>query len=387
MRKGITKVTQKHANRGLVFQLLATKTATSRIALAQESKLSKMALSNIVSEFLEANLIREPDNAGRGSRSNPIALSVSPDAPKVLGIMVQRHCCVAAVCSFAMEIIDTDQVNLPPIFDEAMLLQALYAMTDRVLLRHPDIMGIGIGSIGPVDTKKGIILNPPGFQGIRNLPLRSLFAQRYPLPVCLEHHYNCAALTEALYGNGVGFDNLVYVGLSTGIGMGVISGGQLVSDQNGFASELGHMSISFDGPICRCGNRGCLEVYANVDRVMALAADDNKLQGVSDFAALCRSSDHGAADAVLMDNMVAPLGHALCSVVNLLNPDLILLGDEAAALQERHFDFLRQQVDQRCLARNYHSVKIQRAAFDSQYNAAMCAISIMKQVFDGEHLF
>lgn len=387
MRKGITKTEQKQSNRGLVFQLLATKTANSRIALAKESKLSKMALSNIVSEFITMDLIQEPDNAGRGSRCNPIVLSVSPKAPKVLGIMVQRYSCFAAVCSFSMEIIDTDYIDLPAEFDRDILLHALFELTDRILQRNTDVMGIGIGSIGPVDTRKGIVLNPPGFQGITNLPLRQLFEQRYLLPVHLEHHYNCAALTEALYGNGIDYDNLLYVGLSTGIGMGVISGGQLVSDQNGLASELGHMSIDFNGPLCNCGNRGCLETYANIDRVMVLSGGNKVLCDTKDFAHLCQHSDHVAADSILMDNMVVPLSHALCSLVNILNPDLILLGDEAANLQDRHFEFLQQQINQRCLSRNYHSVKIQRAAFDSNYNAAMCAISIMKQVFDGKHLF
>lgn len=387
MRKGINKATQKHANRGLVFQLLATKTANSRVELAKQSKLSKMALSNIVSEFLEQNLIREPDDAGRGSRSNPITLSLSPDAPKVLGIMVQRRYCYAAVCSFGMEILDTDQVDLPEVFDRDMLMEALFSMTDRILQRNPDVMGIGIGTIGPVDIRQGVILNPPGFQGISNLPLRKLFEERYPYPVQLEHHYNCAALADALYGNGIGCDNLLYVGFSSGIGMGVISGGQLASEQTGFASELGHISINADGPVCRCGNRGCLEAYSSVEQIMSIAARSDELCNVERFSKLCQLPDNEAADALLMQNMIVPLSHALCNVVNLLNPDLILLGDEAAALPDRYLCHLQQQLNQRILSRNYRTVKVQRSAFDSHYNAAMCAISIMSQVFRGKYLF
>lgn len=384
MRKGINKLTQKHANRGLVFQLLAVGDADSRIALARRTRLSKMALSNIISEFLERDLVREPEDTVRGTRSNPIVLSLSPNAPKILGIMIQRRDCRASVCDFSMRILDSEQRHLPDPFDGDLLTRTLFDITDRLLARHPDILGIGIGSIGPVDIHRGVILNPPDFQGITDLPIRRLFEQRYPLPVALEHHYNCAALTESLYGSGRGFENLLYVGLSSGIGMGVISGGRLSSDNTGLASEFGHVSVNFDGPVCRCGNRGCLEAYASVDAIVREAAALPQVPPDTDFAGLCRFSHVPEVDRLLTQRILRPLSSALCSAVNLLNPDLILLGDEAAALPDDYYRRLEQALSGMILSRDYHRVIVGRPAFSAEFNAAMCAISIIQQVFQGD---
>lgn len=386
MRQGINKLTQKHANRGLVFQLLAVGEADSRIALAHRTHLSKMALSNIVSEFLERDLVREPEDAVRGTRSNPISLSLSPNAPKILGIMIQRRDCRASVCDFSMKILDSEQRHLPEHFGAELLTQTLFDITDRLLARHTDILGIGIGSIGPVDIRRGVILNPPDFQGITDLPIRRLFEQRYPLPVALEHHYNCAALAEALYGSGRGCDNLLYVGLSSGIGMGVISGGRLASDNTGLASEFGHVSVHFDGPVCRCGNRGCLEAYASIRAILTEAAALPEVPPDTDFAGLCRLSHLPAVDRLLTERILRPLSSALCSAVNLLNPDRILLGDEAAALPDDYYRRLEEALGGMILSRECHRVTVGRPAFSAEYNAAMCAISIIQKVFQGDLL-
>lgn len=395
MSRGMNNDRLKRYNRGLVFQLLSTGTATSRVELAHKSKLSKMTLSYIISEFIELGYVEERANVALPTRGNPMQLRLAKTAPKIIGVYICRACCQAAVCDFSMNIIDVASCDLPDPVDNELLAQSLYSITDPLIQKHKDVMGIGIGSIGPVDIRNGIVLEPLNFGKVRYFPVKALFEERYRLPVCFEYHYNCSALTEELFGNGKGYQNLLYVGLpnvaninyASGVGMGVVCGGQLYSSFTGYSSELGHVAInSFDGPLCPCGNRGCLGVYANIPNIMR---DIAELPGqeLMSFQEICQNSNTPGIDRVLMEKLLHPLIYALTSTITLLNPDLILLGDIASELPSRYLGYMEQRLNERIFARNSRRVVVKHAKFPPEYNAAMCASAVIDKVFHGEYLF
>ncbi len=387
MAKGLNIDSLKRINRGLVFRLLATERSCSRIDLAKESKLTKMAISNIISEFLEKGLVTEDPEIGRATRSNPIQLSLSPAAPKVLGVLLHRKSCEAAVCDFSMQIIASVSIELPKTYTAQELMAAVFDMTDGVLKAHGDIVGIGIGSIGPVDALKGTILNPPHFNDIRNLNIRDLFVQRYGLPTFLDHHYNCAALAEFYYGSGRGYGNLLYLGMTDGISLGAICGGKLFSSHNGYSSEIGHVTVDYKGPVCDCGKRGCLSLYARPSRIVQEVAGSPLIGKRMTFQEICRHSDQPAIDQILLNYMITPLVYALSSTINLMNSDLILLGDDAALLPDRYIGYLEQRLNEIIFTHDYHHVAVRRAALPKEYNAAMCSSTVIDQVFRGKLLF
>lgn len=387
MPNGLNIESLRRINRGLVFQLLATQRGSSRVELARDSKLTKMAISNIVNEFLEEGLIEESLGTGRGTRSNPIRLTLAPSAPKILGVLLQRQFCQAAVCDFSMRILDSDSIELPPRYTVEELMDRTFQLTDRVLKAHSDILGIGIGTFGPVDAHKGMLLNPQHFGGIKDLNLRELFRQRYQLPTFLDHHYNCAALAESYYGSGRGCDNLLYLGMTYGIGLGVICGGRLFSHYSGYSSEIGHVTINYTGPLCDCGKRGCLSVYARPPRIVQAVKELPLIGRNMTFEEICSNSDVPAIDQVLMNNMVTPLVYALSDAVNLMSSEVILLGDDAALLPDRYLGYLEQRLNEVLLMHNYHHVSVRRAMLPQEYNAAMCASTVLDRVFRGGLLF
>lgn len=387
MAKGLNIDSLKRINRGLVFQLLATQHSCSRIDLARESRLTKMAISNIINEFLEKGLVTETSELGRATRSSPMQLSLSPAAPKLLGILLHRRSCQATVCDFSMQILDTHSVALPESYTAGELMEYIFRMTDELLEAHSDILGIGIGSIGPVDALHGMILNPPHFNDIKNLNIRDLFVQRYGLPTFLDHHYNCAALAEFYYGSGKGCSNLLYLGMTYGLGLGAICGGRLFSSHNGYSSEIGHVTIDYNGPICDCGKRGCLTLYARPPRVIQEVADSPLIGKHMTFREICDNSSQPAIDQIIMNLMVTPLVYALSSAINLMNSDLILLGDDAALLPDRYIGYLEQRLNEIIFTHDYHHVSVRRAMLPKEYNAAMCASTVIDQVFRGKLLF
>lgn len=387
MAKGLNIDSLKRINRGLVFQLLATQHSCSRTDLAKESKLTKMAISNIINEFLENGLVTESSELGRGTRSNPIQLALSPTAPKVLGVLLHRRHCEAAVCDFSMQIIASESFELPKVYTADQLMEHIFRMTDGLLRNHPDVIGIGIGSFGPVDAHRGMLLNPMHFNDIKNLNLRDLFSQQYNLPTFLDHHYNCAALAEFYYGSGRGCSNLLYLGMTYGVGLGAICGGKLFSSHNGYSSEIGHVTVDYNGPICDCGKRGCLSLYARPPRIIQEVANSPLIEKKITFQEICQQSSQPAIDQILMNYMITPLVYALSSTINLMNSDLILLGDDAALLPDRYIGYLEQRLNEIIFTHDYHHVVVRRAMLPREYNAAMCASTVIDQVFRGKLLF
>lgn len=177
-----------------------------------------------------------------------------------------------------------------------------------------------IGVPGPVDPDSGVVLGAPNLPGWREVPLRSLLERGLGRSCRVEHDAALAALGEHRRGAGRGTANFAYVTVSTGIGAGLIFGGRLYRGSQGTAGEFGHFVVDPHGPICHCGNRGCLEAVASGTGIAALAGRSS----AAEVAAAAEGGDQRAC-AVLSD-AAHYLGRALGGLLNLLNLDAIALG-------------------------------------------------------------
>lgn len=179
---------------------------------------------------------------------------------------------------------------------------------------------VGVGAPGPLDPRRGVLVNPPNLDGWRpNLPLAELLEKALGAPVHVENDANVSAVAEHRRGLGVGVQDMVYVTWSTGIGAGLILGGRLLSGAHGTAGELGHMILAADGDICLCGQRGCLEQFACGNSL----ARRHGRPAVELFAA-ARLGDPAAAAVVR--EAATRFGTALVNLTNLIDPELIVVG-------------------------------------------------------------
>lgn len=203
------------------------------------------------------------------------------------------------------------------------------------------IRGVGVCSPGPLDTVSGTALGVPTIAGFADLPLRRMLEDRFHLPVQLENDGIAAALGEWRFGAGRGYDNVLYVTVSTGIGAGVITDGRVLRGRRGLAGHAGHMTIVRDGELCSCGNRGCWEAYgsgpafarrarrrAAVGRGSALNAQADALQAADIFAAAA-AGDALACDLVADEADI--LGVGLASLLHLFSPDVVVIGGGMSA--------------------------------------------------------
>lgn len=227
---------------------------------------------------------------------------------------------------------------------EACLVRIL-ALIDELIsaagLSKPQIGCIGVGVPGPLSHARGVVLNAPNLKGWVNIPLRDRLQEGAGLRCVIENDANCAAFGEFRMGAGVGTRDMVMLTLGTGIGGGIVLGGQLVRGHFDSAGEIGHTIVDPDGRACPCGQRGCLERYASANAVAerfaeAVLADpkaDSPLaqavrRGVAvDSADVLAARNGGDALAArIWGEMTQFLGIACVNLQHILNPELIVLG-------------------------------------------------------------
>lgn len=218
-----------------------------------------------------------------------------------------------------------------------------------------EIGAIGIGCGGPLDSGRGVLLAPLHLPGWRDVPVVQLAREAFERPAALENDATAAAAGEHRFGAGAGTRHMVYLTLSTGVGGGVIVDGQLYRGAMGNGGELGHVTVDCNGRPCRgCGRRGCLEAYASGTSigeraVEALAAADEPSMlaalarpTAADVAAAARDGDPLAVR--LWDETVSMLACGLTSIVNLFEPELVVLGGGVTKVGEQLLGPVRTEV-------------------------------------------
>ena len=210
----------------------------------------------------------------------------------------------------------------------------------RELTAEMQVAGIGIGAAGGHDTQKGVITFSPNLPGWNNIPLGDIVRREFGVPTYLHNDCTLAALGEHRFGAGIGVDNLVYIGLGTGIGGGIIIDGQVYSGASGAAGEIGHTIIDVNGPPCTCGSAGCWETYASGRAVAQEAAremeagvltairryaggDVKKVTAETVYRA-AQDNDYFASELIARTAYYVGIG--LVNVVKIFYPQLVLIG-------------------------------------------------------------
>ena len=222
------------------------------------------------------------------------------------------------------------------------------------------VAGIGVGCPGPLDRDAGVVLETPNL-GWRNVPLRDMVAEAAGLPVTLDNDANCAAYGEWWRGAGRGAERLIGLTLGTGIGGGIVFGGEIYRGASDAAGEVGHMSIDYDGRLCACGSRGCVEAYASGPGIAARAVEGLAEEADSRLAAIARNGSARVTARLVCEAAVAGdeyasriltetaciLAVAVSNLINLFNPDAVVIAGGVTAAGDRLFAPLRDEVRRR----------------------------------------
>ncbi len=240
----------------------------------------------------------------------------------------------------------------------ATLVERSLEATGAALERDDlDVVGVGIGSPGPLDTKRGMVLVTPNL-GWRDFPLRDRVSEAVELPATLDNDANCAIFGEWWRGAARGANTVVGLTVGTGIGGGVILNGRIFHGASDIAGEVGHMSIDSTGRRCKCGNYGCLEAYAS-----GTAIADRAIEGIGagegtslpdrvngDLSAITAQVVYDAAHdgdeyaLEVIKDTAHFLGAGVANLINIFNPEIVVICGGVTAAGERLFAPLRKEV-------------------------------------------
>jgi len=260
----------------------------------------------------------------------------------------------------------THQTRTPMVATDAVAgLAAVTSAIDSVRAAtglNPEMQGsivaIGICAPGPLNPQTGVVINPPNLPGWRNFPLAAEISKAYRLDVRVDNDGNAAALAEALWGAGRGYRNVFYATIGTGIGTGIVFDGHIYHGRTGAAAEGGHMSIDYRGPRCGCGKLGCIEALASGPAIARRASEQiaaGHRSSILEFAGgrLDRITSEMVAQAYRADDPLAKevlhetamfLTVWLGNIVDLLEPDVLIIGGGAASILQPFFEEIHHQL-------------------------------------------
>ena len=383
-KAGWNREDTRKQNRGTALQLIATGACTNRTQLVERLGLSKMAITKIVAEMLEKGLLCEKAAETGGHARAPIRLEISPEAPLVAGVGIHRGRCEAVLCDLNLHILQKEVVFYGEEMDQEKLLTSIYKILDTLLYERENVVAIGVAAVGPVSSAAGKILRPFFFYGIHDVEIVSLLSERYHLPVFLDHDNQSAAAAEYYYGCGRECPDILYVGVGSGVGCGIIHNGRRYRNVRGLPPELGHVSIDMNGRRCLCGGQGCVETYVRSPVLLEqLYACTGKFYSYETFA---RMTDNPEVEGVFTE-AILKLSAAVVSTVNITNCQLIILGNDAVFWEDRYIGLMEEQVNARRFVKWGPPVRVLRSSFMKDAVVLGAACNALDVLFQGSLLF
>ncbi|MYC76230.1 ROK family protein [Candidatus Poribacteria bacterium] len=258
-----------------------------------------------------------------------------------------------------------------------LLFDMVREVVSQAGLEQASISAIGVSCGGPLDTKTGIVYSPPNLPGWDALPLKARLEAEFQVPVTIENDANASALAEFRFGGGRGYSAVLYMTMSTGIGGGIVIDGQVYHGANDSAGEVGHQILLPNGPHCGCGKRGCLEALCSGPAIARRAQDairkylkrenastalltltDGRPEDVKSEHVLAAARAGDALASELVQETAYYMGWGIANLVNILNPDIVLLGTIAVAAGDLLLDPIRETVSKFAMTRPAEAVQI-----------------------------
>lgn len=302
------------------------------------------------------------------------AIGVDIGGTKIAVAVVGQSGEIASKTAFPM-----DHAKSPDqVIDE--IIQAIKHVVEGQIRKEQNILGIGVGAPGPLDTWTGVIHRPPNLPSWIDVPIKGKLAAAFAVPVLIENDANAAALAEKWIGAGKGSENFTYLTISTGIGAGIIANGQLLSGSRGNAGEIGHTVIDPGYGRCSCGQIGCLDLIASG---RAIAKNGSEIMGeeLSTKAVFdLYGKGHKGLDEYI-DHVFWALGASSVSLVNILDTEKIIVGGGVSQIGEPLFQRMEAYIRIHALNPAGRSTKVVPAELNEHAGvigaAALCFSSLV----------
>jgi len=391
-----------------ILQLIHSGANNSRLELARLADLSPSSITAIVQRLIAKGLVveSEPTTSQMGRR--PIPLQVRRDAAYLLGVDLGSFFLRIVITDINGEIIYRSQARTDMKVGRQHVLEKTFLSIHQAIresnLPQKSIKGIGIGHSGVIDSEAGVVLSyprPGQMEEWKNVPLRDIFEKEFSLPCLLEDSVRTSTVAEKCFGAARELSDFLYIDGGMGIGAGIFLDGKIYRGAGGRAGEFGHITVNENGPLCSCGNTGCLETLASsaaiIQNVRAALEKgiDSKIRELAggdldkvsiELIAQAASEDDSLAYRVLQRS-ASYIGIGLANLVNLLNPKVVIFGGALfREIPQLIADPLRRIIKQRSLEKSANDVQLLVSTLGGESTALGAARLIAERIIEDLYL-
>jgi predicted NBD/HSP70 family sugar kinase len=356
--------TVRRANLSAIVRAVHLQGALSRSDLVARSGLTRSTIRDLIQELAAAGLVREERGSPQGTPGRPSPLvRPNPTGATVLALEIAVDSLAVAVVGLGGEVLDEVRVDRPRgrlSVDETV---ADLAELSRLARARPparrSLVGVGVAVVGTVRRHDGFVRMAPNL-GWRDLPLgeRLATALGTKQPISVANEADLGALAEQRRGAAIGFDHVLFISGEVGVGGGLIVDGRPLTGVAGYGGEVGHIPVNPSGTVCRCGSVGCWETEVG-ERALLLLAGHPPGGGRAEVDAVLREAAAGTPAALsALDNVGRWLGVGLAALVNILNPQLVVLGGLTGRIHPFAGQSLRSELDRLALQASRELVKV-----------------------------
>ncbi|UOQ44260.1 ROK family transcriptional regulator [Halobacillus salinarum] len=346
-----------------VIRLIKEKGPLSRVDISKQLNISKPTLTRIIEKLMEADILKEKGLAVSTGGRRPILLQFNEDCSYAIGVELGRSEIKLALtnligrCLFYSTATAASNSSLTTI--SKLVKTLMKEAINETNVNPAYILGVGVGMPGPFNEKPDGTISPPNFYGLREIALKEKLEQELHYPVTIDNDANIAALAEKWFGAGVDSSCFAFVMADVGVGTGLVVNHDLYRGENGEAGEIGHSTIDVNGERCVCGNVGCLETFVSIPAILKKLKnrlDDERTDLFAEELSLesipKAHRNHSLLAKEILEETGFYLGVGITNVINLYNPEKIIIGGKVGKLHPLIRETIRNPVNERVIGSN-----------------------------------
>ncbi len=349
----------------------------SRSEIARYLEISRGSVTAIAGNLVELKVLNEVGKGKSAGGRKPCLLDINAGLGYIVGVDIGATSIDLALADFQGVILER-QAEAADVRDAPeQVLDRVCDLISEMLIKQEaqdnNLVGLGIGVPGPVQFPSGLLIEPPLMPAWDSFPIKEYVRKRYPqVKPVVDNDVNIMAIGEARVGGGIGMDNFLYIKIGTGIGCGVVSRGEIYRGSDGTAGDVGHICVDYNGPVCHCGNQGCLEAMAagpaiagegrqaaqnGESKILAKMLEKNQGELSSKDVGKAAAAGDQAANRIIYESG-RRIGGVLAGLVNFYNPRAIFIGGGVSNIGHNLLSTIRQATLRRATALSTRSLTI-----------------------------
>ncbi|MFB5662844.1 ROK family protein [Alteribacillus sp. HJP-4] len=396
----INKISMKSINRKKVFETLWQYGECTQSDISKLTNLTVASVGKIINEFEKKKLVCRSGYVVSNGGRKPIKYDVDKSYYYILGVSIGVGKIIFVISDLGGEISYQEtqlfELNENPEIVLADIAHKLIEIINKNQISNDQLLGIGVSAPGPLDSMKGIVLNPPNLITWQNISVTRFLSDYFSQNIYLEKDANCMALSELFYGPAKNVSNLLYLMVDSGIGSGIVINGQIYRGTSQVAGEIGHATIDINGPKCNCGNYGCLEAVASGNAMIEKALIEIKNDSISILTAfednltlndiLYGFLQSDALCSQLLFDSSRYAGIKLADKINFLNPELVVIGGTVPNKVHEYVTWVKDVAFKRIFQETAKSVRVRSSTFGEISEALGAATLVVSNIFQAKQL-